>query len=206
MAFRFKRKESVAKATRRLGRDRAEHGLECLKRCERVKAIHCARKDIKKQRAVLRLLRAEIPKRCRRDITKVLREAAEDLAAPRDAYVKARTLKKLARHFKGQLAPGALRHTRGEFRSDSNKEMRRFAKKNRVKRVTRILRGVAKKWVRMKVRRKGWKALAPGVKEAYAKGQEAYRTVLKDPAAENFHQWRKGAKDLRYDVALLRPL
>jgi CHAD domain-containing protein len=30
--------------------------------------------------------------------------------------------------------------------------------------------------------------------------------VLKDPAPENFHEWRKGAKDLWYQVTLLRPL
>ena len=69
MAFCFKRKESVAKATRRLGRDRMEHALECLKECDRAKAIHCARKDIKKMRAVLRLVRTEIQKRRRRRIT-----------------------------------------------------------------------------------------------------------------------------------------
>jgi CHAD domain-containing protein len=206
MAFCFKRKESVAKATRRLGRDRMEHALECLKECDRAKAIHCARKDIKKMRAVLRLVRTEIQKRRHRRITNLLRVAARHLAAPRDAYVKTRTLKNLAQHFKGQLAPGALRHVRAELRSDLNKEMRRFAKKRIARRVARILRGMAKKSDRLKVRGKGWKALAPGVKRAYAEGQQAYRTTLKDPAPENFHQWRKGAKDLWYQVILLRPL
>jgi CHAD domain-containing protein len=206
MAFCFKRKESVAKATRRLGRDRMEHALECLKECDRIGAIHCARKDIKKTRAVLRLVRTEIQKGRRRRMTNLLKEAARHLAAPRDAYVRARTLKNLAQHFKGQLAPGALRHVRAELRNDSDKEMRRFVKKKSVRRVARVLRGVAKKSDGLKVSGKGWKALAPGVKRAYGDGQQAYRTALKDPVPENFHQWRKGAKDLWYQVTLLQPL
>jgi CHAD domain-containing protein len=206
MAFRFKRKESVAKATRRLGRDRMEHALGCLKECDRAGAIHCARKDIKKARAVLRLVRTEIRKRCRRRITIMLKEAARHLAAPRDAYVKAMTLKDLARHFKGQLAIGGLRHVRAELRRDSDEEMRRFAKKKSARRVARILRGVAKESGRLKVSAKGWKALAPGVKRAFAEGQQAYRTARKAPEPDNFHRWRKGAKDLWYQVRLLQPL
>jgi CHAD domain-containing protein len=206
MAFCFKRRESVAKAARRLARNRIEHALECLKECDRAEAIHCVRKDIKKMRAVLRLVRTEIQKKQRLRITKLLREAAGHLAAPRDVYVKAVTLKNLARHFRGQLTPGALRHVRAELRNDLDKEMRRFAKNKSVRRVARILRGVAKKSDRLKVSGKGWKALAPGVKKAYADGQQAYRTALKDPAPGNFHQWRKGAKDLWYQVTLLRPL
>src|SRR5678815_4162993 len=106
MAFCFKRRESVEKAIRRLGCERIERALECLKDCSRAEAIHCARKDIKRVRAILRLARANIARKEFRRLTKLLREAASHLAAPRDAYVKARTLKDLASHFKGQLAPG----------------------------------------------------------------------------------------------------
>jgi hypothetical protein len=101
--FVSKRKELVAKAIRRPGRERIEDGPECLKERGRAEAIHCARNDIKKVRAVVRLARAEIQKKHRRRITGLLREAAKHLAAPRDAYVKARTLKNLARHFKDNL-------------------------------------------------------------------------------------------------------
>ena len=55
MAYRFKKKESVAKAVKRLGRERIEHALECLKDANRAEAVHGVRKDIKKTRAVLRL-------------------------------------------------------------------------------------------------------------------------------------------------------
>jgi hypothetical protein len=52
------------------------------------------------------MVRPNIVRKEFRRFTKLLREAANHLAAPRDAYVKANALKNLARHFKGQLAPG----------------------------------------------------------------------------------------------------
>ena len=61
MAISFKRKQSVARSIRRLGREQFEHALECLEACGRAEAINCARKDIKKARAVLRLVCTEIP-------------------------------------------------------------------------------------------------------------------------------------------------
>jgi CHAD domain-containing protein len=206
MAFCFKKRESVSKAVRRLSRRRIKNALECLKDCDRAEAIHCARKDIKRVRAVLRLVRTKIRSKDFRRITGLLREVATELAAPRDAYVKATTVRNLARHFKGQLASGAPRHVRAELRSASDKEMKRFARKKAVRSVERILRRSGKELERLKVSGKGWKALCPGVRKAYREGQRAYQTVLKDPLPENFHEWRKSAKDLWYQVTLLQPL
>jgi CHAD domain-containing protein len=206
MAFCLKKRESVSKAVRRLARARIEDVLKCLGKCDRIEAIHCARKEIKKLRAVLGLVRAEIPKRTCCRITHLLREAADYLAAPRDAYVKARTLRNLTRYFKGQLTPGALRHVRTELRNACDEEMKRFAKKKIVRSVERTMRRIAKELDHLKVSGKGWKALHPGVKATYSKGQRAYETVLKDSSAEGFHEWRKRAKELWYQVTLLRRL
>src|SRR5262245_51193391 len=204
MAFCFKKKESVAKAIQRLARERIEHALECLKECDRAEAIHCARKDIKKVRAVLRLVRTGIAKKTFCRITVLLKEAADQLAAPRDAYVKARTLRDLPRRFKDQLAPGALQHIRAELRQACHEEMQRFANSKAAPSVERILSRVAKKLDCVGVRGKGWKALCLGVKTAYSDGQHTYQTARNEPSPGNFHEWRKRAKDLWYQVTLLR--
>ena len=206
MAYCFKRKESVAKAVRRLGTERMENALECLRDRDHAKAIHCARKDIKKVRAVLRLVRRKIGKGDHDRISDQLREAADHLAGPRDAYVKLNTLKKLKRHFKTQLAPGALRHVRSTLRKGCDAEMKSFTRKKTARQAGRILRRAAKELDGLAVRGKGWDALRRGVKMAYAKGQRAYQVVLEDDSPEPFHQWRKRAKDLWYQVTLLRPI
>src|SRR5579884_1919695 len=95
MAYRFKRKESVAKAVRRLGCEQIEHAFGCLEDVEDAEAVHCARKDIKKVRAVLRLVRSCVRKKEFRKLTRGFREAAELLAPVRDAYVKTEALRRL---------------------------------------------------------------------------------------------------------------
>ena len=202
MAFHFKKKESVARASRRLGRGRIEHALECLKEGNQAEAVHCARKEIKKARAVVRLVRASLKKPSYRRIIGLLREAAQELAGPRDAYVRLGTLEKLREHFKGQLGPAALRQIHTELRQASEKAMKRFIKKKAKRSAARTLRRVEKNFC-LKICGKGWKVLGRGVKRAYGTGQRAYRDVLQNPAPETFHCWRKRVKDLWYHVSLL---
>src|SRR5712672_1408330 len=144
MAFRFKKKESVAEAIPRLGLKRVENALACLENCARAEAIHSARKEIKKVRAVVRLVRTGIGKKDFRRVIDSLREAAKPLAGPRDAWVHVTTLQKLKRHFKGQLAPGALCHIRAAMNRVSAGEMRRFTTEKSAKAVGRVLRRVGK--------------------------------------------------------------
>src|SRR5258708_3938354 len=167
MAYCFTRKESVAKAVRRVGCERNEDALECLKKCRDSGAIHCVRKDIKKVRAVLRLVRTEVPKKSYRRQIKLLREAANQLTAPRDAYVKAAALKDLSHHFKGQLAPGAWHPIRAAMQNALVTESRRFAKNKSAKRVQRLLRRQAKELDDLAVSGKGWKAICRRIKTSY---------------------------------------
>jgi CHAD domain-containing protein len=206
MAFCFKKRESVRKGIHRIGRERIDHMRECMSEGDCIEAIHCARKDIKKVRAVMRMVRTKLRKKDFDRINDLLREAAEHLAAPRDAYVRTVTLKRLSRHFKGQLAPDALRHIRAELRARCDKEMKRFAKAEAAKTAERIRRRVAREWNGLKVSGKGWKTLCPGVEAAYLRGQDAFQSVSRDSSPENFHHWRKRAKDLWYQITMLRRL
>src|ERR1700728_4201356 len=60
-------------------------------------AVHRARKEIKKSRAALRLLRAALPEATYRREDAALRGAARTLNAARDARVLVRTLESLCR-------------------------------------------------------------------------------------------------------------
>jgi len=53
---------------------------------------------------------------------------------------------------------------------------------------------------------KEWKSLFPQLKKTYAKGRQAYRTALTESTAEDFHEWRKRAKELLHEIKLLRPI
>ena len=203
MAFAIKRKEAVGKAIRRLGRERVENASECLRNCKQSESVHCARKDIKKMRAVLRLARSSVPKKKFRRIADLLREAAQYLGQVRDAHVKVETIKGLQEHFKGQIAPGSWRYIRAELGEMLKEEIKRFSRGKTVPRVERIVKRAGKEFDGLTLKRKGWKALAPGIEGAYLGGQHAYQTAANNPLPEHFHEWRKRAKDLWYHVTIL---
>jgi CHAD domain-containing protein len=204
MAFCFKRKESVPKAIRRVGCERIENVIECLKNSQETEAIHRARKDIKKVRAILRLVRPQIDKKEFRTLTNLLRETAKSLGQVRDAHVNVKTLNTLKRPLKGTLRPHAFRHFSAELTERLDNEMNRFAKRNIAKNLECEMRCVSIQLNQLQIQRKGWKALGPGIKTAYADGQCARELARKTGFAEDFHKWRKRTKELWYQVTLLR--
>ncbi len=204
MAYSIKRKESVERAVRRLARQQTEHALECLRQVDRAKAIHCARKDIKKTRALLHLVRPWIVKRNYRRLTKLLRHASAALAAPRDAYIKLQTLRHLKESRKGNLAPKVWQTAQMALKKDHQREIRRFGKEETAVVVEKTLHRCAKICDRLKVPGKGWKALNPGVETSYRRGRRAFHSAMKDASPKIIHSWRKSAKDLSYHLRVLR--
>ena len=51
----------------------------------------------------------------------------------------------------------------------------------------------------------GFKLLGAGLAKTYERGREATQKAFDDPSVERFHEWRKRAKYLRYQLRLLRP-
>ena len=82
--------------------------------------------------------------------------------------------------------------------------MNRFAKRNIAKNLECEMRCVSIQLNQLQIQRKGWKALGPGIKTAYADGQCARELARKTGFAEDFHKWRKRTKELWYQVTLLR--
>src|SRR6266566_5126882 len=105
MSAQFKRKESATCAVRRIHRQIAEDALKCLKQRRQLNAIHGARKDIKKSRALLRLVRSEMDNDDYRNTVRSLRDAAKWMAGARDAHVRLQAFEKIAGHFKSALRP-----------------------------------------------------------------------------------------------------
>src|SRR5512133_136820 len=103
MAIKFKRKESVRKALKRLGQRRIEKTLQKLGHCETLEAVHEVRQGVKHCRALLRLFRSAISRADYRRCSGPLREAAKLMDSPRDAHVKVAAVRELAAHFKKEL-------------------------------------------------------------------------------------------------------
>jgi CHAD domain-containing protein len=203
MPFRFKKKESVAKAVRRLCCERLEDALEILETRVKFQAAHEVRKEIKKLRSVLRLMRREIGKKTYSKRAKTFREGATLLTAFRDAQVKVAAFERLAKHFRHKFPAGWF----SEIERALQKNCR--AEKKKLGRAIMSLKGIlhdSKHQIgELKIDSKGWKAIAPGLKKIYGRGREALATARREPSPENFHEWRKRVKDLGYQLHLLCP-
>ncbi len=201
MPFRFKKSESPAKAVRRVCRERVGAALDCLRKSERPAAVHGARKEIKKLRALFRLMRGEISAGTYRKGVKALRAAADCLASARDARVMLKAFEKLvgpsARQFPG---------IENALKEHARREARQFRRNDSVALAERLLRKTHRRVGDLKIKAGGWTAIEPGLRQSYQRGWAACRLVCKQPAPENFHDWRKHVKDLWFYFCLLHPV
>lgn len=206
MAFHFKKKESPTKAARRLSRERLDKALAHLQKCDRLKAIHNVRKEIKKIRATFRLVHKRMDKTLYRKCARTLRTAARQLRDPRDAHVRPRTLDHLIARFKSRLPAHPFPGTRKILRRDCREQTREFLEGKSAAEVDRMLRKINRRAVDLKIRADGWKAVEHGLKESYKCGQEALETARQETSAENLHAWRKTVQNLWQQLRLLCPI
>jgi CHAD domain-containing protein len=206
MPFHFKKREPVAKAVRRICRERIAGALETLKDGGRPRAIHNVRREIKKMRAVFRLMRGEIGNKIYRRNNQALRLAAHGLTAMRDARMKWDVFKGLVGH--SQRGHPARRFPKIEdgLRKHAREEQKRFLKGRSGAAVGKILHELKDQLGDLKTDSKGWAAVSPGLNRSFCRGQEALRVVLKDCSPENLHEWRKRVKDLWHHLRLLGDL
>jgi CHAD domain-containing protein len=158
------------------------------------------RKEIKKLRALFRLVRGKIGRGAYRKGAKALREAADSLTAPRDARVMLKAFGKLVGRSARQFAG-----IEKALHKNCRRETRRFRKKNSTAMADRILRKTDRRVGDLKIKAAGWAAIEPGLKQSYGRGREFYRLVRAKPSPENFHEWRKHVKDLWFYFCLLYP-
>jgi CHAD domain-containing protein len=191
---------------RRVNQECIEKALCALKQCETLEAIHSVRKEIKKLRAVLRLVRASVGRGFYRKAGRDLREAARNLGAARDAHVTFKALKDLLRFFHGELAPRPFSRIRRALRERCVDEKKRFRKQRVAQRAARLLKKAAQRLEKMMPEKKDWAALSTGLKESYRHGRKAHQCAVAKPTPRNLHEWRKRVKDLWYQLRLVCPI
>ncbi|HEX8753082.1 MAG TPA: CHAD domain-containing protein [Solirubrobacterales bacterium] len=204
-AYRLKHGEDVAGGLRRVGRGRAEAALERLRGVEPGgedfgDAVHGARKDMKKLRAVVRLLREPLGEGPYAEENARYREAGRALSASRDAQVMVETLDALADRSPG-LPAAALDVWRGALRRD--REQVAATDAAGVARAIELIEPAPERIAAWPLDGGGWKLIDAGLRRAYRRGRAAMEQAREDGRAESFHQWRKRAKDLWYQQRLL---
>ena len=193
-SYRFLEEEAVPEGLRRIAGGRIDHALDELggkTDSSHEDAVHEARKDMKKLRAVLRLARDELGDEVYRRENEGFRDAARKLSGVRDADVMLGTLKSLDGSFP-QLRDSLKEHRRNARRGDTADE------------VIATLVDARERVEEWPLERDGFEALEGGLRRIYRRGRRAWQAVEEEPTTENLHEWRKREKDLWYHLTLLR--
>jgi CHAD domain-containing protein len=206
MSYRLDLATTVPEALRAALAERLEHAVGQLRDPgdDAVKAVHGARKDLKKARALLRLARPDLPKKAYAPENAALREVAHALSAAREADVLVDTMDALAERLVGQVPEpeiAALRERVGGLaaaaRGDGDDAAGTGASQDALEQALERARVLP-------FDKCDDDTLRAGSVTAYARGHAAFATARRETTPENLHDWRKRVKDLWYHQRLLR--
>lgn len=206
MAYKFKRKESTTKALQRLCAERIGEALGQIKECHALDAVHGVRKEIKKLRALLRLVESGMRPADFRGVIRDLKQAARHFGPARDAHVTSQALGLVLEHYHQQMGPRQFADVRPVLREACREQEKCLHEQRLPRRVVRIFGAVQKEVNSVKLRREGWAVVGTGIKRSYAAGRRAWKLALAKPRPENLHEWRKQVKQLGYQLGLLSPI
>ena len=196
--YRLEPEEPVPEGDRARRLGRIDHALDELRGetdCTRGGRAQ-ARKDMKKLRALLRLVRGELGDEVYRSESAAFRDAGRELAGLRDADVMLATLESLGLPPEdvGPLRQGLEAH---KFRTAAGGRAQAAEARHRDAHRRTRPRG------RLAARDRRLRGLRGRATAHLPPGPARLRTARKDPTAENLHEWRKRVKDLWYHLALL---
>jgi CHAD domain-containing protein len=170
-------------------------------------AVHGVRKELKKARAALRLLRTVLGDDVFVQENAALRDAARPLSPLRDGKALLIQLDSLIERY-GEPA-----------RALGLEDLRRLLRRERLYARQRLLgnpmslepqvvalRRLHARSARWNVGQHGWSALGAGLERVYGKGRRAMGAARADRSMERLHEWRKQVKYLWHQLQLLEPL
>src|SRR5262245_12670801 len=206
MSYRLKQDETISDGIKRIVVEQSDKALARLEaqHGSHDDAIHDARVCFKKIRAVLRLVETEFDPDIFRQENISYRDAGRSLSAIRDTAAMRETFNKLIDRFADQLAPNAFAAFHQLLKQSST--ARRLEKKKAMLAVAKAIRTARRRVEHWPIQQDGFSVLKQGVKRVHKKGRQSLVNSSGQPTVENFHEWRKDVKYLRYQIRVLKPI
>ena len=205
MAYKLEGGEAVEAGLRRIAAEELQSAAARLveaRAADRPVAIHEARKTVKKVRAIIRIARNEMGPEFEVE-NRRLGGAGRGLSDLRDAAVLIETFDWLREKFKGDLKRRRLSRIRRGLVARSKRAAQAAIVRPRLKRVAATLRAAARRSPKWHTPAGGIFALAPALDRAYVRARKAFRRAARSGRTEDYHEWRKRAKDQWYQVRLV---
>ncbi|HEY5197602.1 MAG TPA: CHAD domain-containing protein [Solirubrobacteraceae bacterium] len=214
MAFRLPFDRDLNDSLRQTARDELAEAVRLLRDDypdDPVTAVHEARKNLKKTRALLRLARPGLDKAVYRQENSAIRDAARLISGARDADVMVQTVDLLAKRDDSRVSAddfADLRSRLDDHRPDAparpggdppdGPKSDGGAPALVIEALTDVI-GRIDGWPLDCE----WSTIGRGISRAYKRGRDAFVEADVDPTTDNLHDWRKRVKDLWYHHRLL---
>lgn len=180
-----------------------QQAIDTLRDSEAKVDIHGARKQLKRARALIRLLRVALGDNVYRRTNIALRDAARPLSLARDAQVLLETWRHVAKL--------ATRNGKTLKTSKIQASLRREHTQHRAKalsahgrnEIARALANVHQHSINWRPLRTGWPPIAHSLQRTYKQGRRALTDARDQQTADLFHEWRKQVKYLWHQLQAL---
>jgi CHAD domain-containing protein len=208
MVGRLRPDEAGTRGARRIARHRVESALEILgRKVPTDHSVHAARKELKKARATLRLVRDALGSSTYKKENAALRDASRPLSELRDGQVLLDALSSLVKHYGARAASLPLRKFERVL-DRRRRELRESVLKspgalNGARKTLRAVRSRSEHW---NVGRHGWSVLGPGLKRTYSQGRRAFTRARARRSDASLHEWRKQIQYFWHQLQLFEPL
>lgn len=209
MAYRLKAKESLLQGIKRIIIEQTDKAIAELTNAEEIgigEAVHQVRKRLKKNRAVIRLVRYSLGEKTFDRENRYFRDLGRELAGLRDGEVTIETLDNLSTHFSNLVQPESFTDIRRELRVDYRQEYQNTVNNDVLISVKHELKNVRERVEGWKLKSDDWSSIDKSFKRVYKRGYKDLHQAKAEPTAENLHEWRKRVKYLRYQLNILSPM
>ena len=164
------------------------------------RAVHAVRKELKRARAMLRLMRAALGENAYQRDNAAMRDVARALGEVRDSKVLLDTLQSLPTR-----TPVTVDRSRAELRTRLRRERERSraalgGNGTSLRRSQKSLRSVRHSLSRGPADRYDWRVLRQGVRRVYGRARTTLGRVRAHRAAEDLHELRKQTKYLWHQL------
>ncbi len=207
MSFEIKLHGRIGAALQDLAREEVARTLKLIGAVRPgalTEAVHESRKQIKKLRALLVLLREPLGKKQYRDEDEVLQKIGRLLSPKRDAEVLLKTLNQLQQRFFPERPSAVIQTLRESFLAQERRCLAQLTRSNAVAAITAVLQEMPARIADWPVMEYGWKELRRAVRRGYARARASYRNAQDAPTSPRLHRWRKRVKEHWFHLRLLR--
>ena len=208
MSFELHPDKSLRKSIRQVVRQQLEKAQTSLADAKDASESEraCWRKNFKRLRAVLRLVRFGIRASDYQAENEAFRDASRPLSEIRDARVLLEVLSKLKRRTSNSKKSVAFREARQRLLEQQRQiHSKVILSEHAIPKTAAVVEAALARmddWTDQKFR---WREVEQGFLKVYRDGRTMFDRVKGDATVENLHEWRKQAKYLRYHLELLTP-